>query len=53
MSDQIDHHDAQALALIDRALSERRFTAELVAQISEALAAASHAEQITSATYDK
>jgi hypothetical protein len=40
MSDTITHHDARALALIDRALEEGRFSAESVTQISEALQAA-------------
>jgi hypothetical protein len=43
MSDSINRHDARALALIDHALSQG-FTAELVAQIDEALALASSAE---------
>jgi hypothetical protein len=43
MSDTISRHDARALALIDHALSQG-FTAELVAQIREALASASCAE---------
>jgi hypothetical protein len=43
MSDTINRHDARALALIDHALSQG-FTAELVAQIREALASASRAE---------
>jgi hypothetical protein len=43
MSDTITRHDARALALIDHALSQG-FTAELVAQIREALASASCAE---------
>ncbi|MDX6519977.1 MAG: hypothetical protein QOJ31_2034 [Gaiellales bacterium] len=43
MSDTITRHDARALALIDHALSQG-FTAELVAQIREALASASRAE---------
>ena len=47
MSDPINRHDARALALIDHALTEGRFTAELVEQIREALASASHAETDT------
>ena len=47
MSDPINRHDARALALIDHALNEGRFTAELVEQIREALASASHAETET------
>ena len=43
MSDSINRHDARALALIDHALSQG-FTAELVAQIREALASASRAD---------
>jgi hypothetical protein len=50
MSDPINRHDARALALIDHALNEGRFTAELVEQIREALASASHAETETHST---
>ena len=50
MSDPINRHDARALALIDHALNEGRFTAELVEQIREALASASHAETDSSPT---
>ena len=50
MSDPINRHDARALALIDHALNEGRFTAELVEQIREALASASHAETDTHST---
>jgi len=49
MSDAINRHDARALALIDHALSEGGFTAELVEQIREALASAS-AESDATAT---
>ena len=41
MSDAINRHDARALALIDHALNEAGFTAEIVEQIREALASAS------------
>jgi predicted HD phosphohydrolase len=44
MSDTITHHDARALALIDRALEEGRFSAESVTQISQALQAAIRAD---------
>ena len=44
MSDTINRHDARALALIDHALSQGRFTAELVALIREALASAARAD---------
>ena len=47
MSDPINRHDARALALIDHALNDGQFTAELVEQIREALASASHAETNT------
>jgi hypothetical protein len=45
MCDTSNRHDFRALALIDHALSEGRFTAELVEQIQEALATASRAER--------
>ena len=44
MFDTPNRHDVRALELIDQALSEGRFTAELVAQIREALASADRAE---------
>ena len=49
MSDAINRHDARALALIDHALNEAGFTAELVEQIREALASASAESDTTSA----
>ena len=38
MSDTITRDDARALALIDRALGQGRFTPDLVEQISDAFA---------------
>ena len=40
MAQAINRHDARALALIDRALMDGRFTAESVAEIHRALEAA-------------
>ena len=45
MQDTPDRHDARALALIDEALNVGRFSEALVAQVSEALAAADQAER--------
>jgi hypothetical protein len=39
MSEKPNWHDAHALMLIDQALEQGTFTAELVAQINQALAA--------------
>jgi hypothetical protein len=44
MAHAINRHDARALALIDRALMDGRFTAESVAEIHRALEAAQRAE---------
>jgi hypothetical protein len=44
MSEKPNWHDAHALMLIDRALEQGTFTAELVAQINQALAAARQAD---------
>jgi hypothetical protein len=49
MSDKINRHDARALALIDHALNEAGFTAELVDQIREALASANAESDATAA----
>jgi hypothetical protein len=45
MSETLNWHDAHALMLIDHALDQGSFTAELVAQISEAFACARRAER--------
>jgi hypothetical protein len=45
MSDTITRDDARALALIDRALGQGRFTADLVEQISDAFASATRTER--------
>ena len=45
MAQAINRHDAHALALIDRALRDGRFTAECVAQIHRAFEAARSAER--------
>src|SRR3954469_21893652 len=44
MSEKPNWHDAHALMLIDQALEQGTFTAELVAQINRALAAAWQAD---------
>lgn len=44
MSEKPNWHDAHALMLIDQALEQGTFTAELVAQINQALAAARQAD---------
>jgi ActR/RegA family two-component response regulator len=44
MSEHPNWHDAHALMLIDQALEQGTFTAELVAQINQALAAARQAD---------
>src|SRR3954463_5183610 len=44
MSETPNWHDAHALMLIDQALEQGTFTAELVAQINRALAAARQAD---------
>jgi hypothetical protein len=44
MSEKPNWHDAHALMLIDQALKQGTFTAELVAQINQALAAARQAD---------
>jgi hypothetical protein len=44
MSEKPNWHDAHALMLIDQALDQGTFTAELVAQVNQALAAARQAE---------
>lgn len=44
MAKAINRHDARALALIDRALADGRFSAESVAQINRAFEAARHEE---------
>jgi ActR/RegA family two-component response regulator len=44
MSEKPNWHDAHTLMLIDRALEQGTFTAELVAQINQALAAARQAD---------
>ena len=51
MAQAINRHDAQALALIDRALRDGRFTAECVAQIHRAFEAARTAEQRSAAVH--
>ena len=45
MSDTITRDDARALALIDRALGQGRFTPDLVEQISDAFASAARTER--------
>jgi hypothetical protein len=45
MSDTITRDDARALALIDRALGQGRFTPDLVEQISDAFASATRTER--------
>ena len=45
MAKAINPHDMRALALIDRALQDGRFSAESVAQINRAFEAARHAER--------
>jgi hypothetical protein len=45
MSDTITRDDARALALIDRALGQGRFTADLVEQICDAFASATRSER--------
>jgi hypothetical protein len=45
MSDRITRDDARALALIDRALGQGRFTPDLVEQISDAFASATRTER--------
>jgi hypothetical protein len=47
MAKAINPHDMRALALIDRALQDGRFSAESVAQINRAFEAARHAERRT------
>lgn len=49
MSDRPNRHDANALRLIDQALSQGRFTPELVAQISASFALAELEETATTA----
>ena len=44
MSETPNWHDAHALMLIDQALKQGTFTAEMVAQINRALAAARQAD---------
>ena len=44
MSEKPNWHDAHALMLIDQALKQGTFTAEMVAQINQALAAARQAD---------
>ena len=44
MSEKPNWHDAHALMLIDQALKKGTFTAELVTQINQALAAARQAD---------
>ena len=44
MSEKPNWHDAHALMLIDQALKQGTFTAELVAQINQSLAAARQAD---------
>jgi len=44
-SDTITRDDARALALIDRALGQGRFTADLVEQICDAFASAARSER--------
>lgn len=45
MAHAINRHDARALALIDRALKDGRFSAESVAQIHRAFEAARQADR--------
>jgi hypothetical protein len=45
MAKAINRHDARALALIDRALADGRFSADSVAQIHRAFEAARHEER--------
>jgi hypothetical protein len=47
MAHAINRHDARALALIDRALRDGRFSAESVAQIHRAFEAAREADRQT------
>ena len=51
MAQAINRHDAHALALIDRALRDGRFTAECVAQIHRAFEAARTAERRSAAMH--
>jgi hypothetical protein len=51
MAQAINRHDAHALALIDRALRDGRFTAECVAQIHRAFEAARAAERHSATPY--
>ena len=50
MSDHLNRHDANALRLIDQALSQGRFTPELVAQVSASFALAEREEPTTTAS---
>ncbi len=51
MAEAINRHDAHALALIDRALRDGRFSAECVAQIHRAFEAARAAERHSATPY--
>jgi hypothetical protein len=51
MAKATNPHDMRALALIDRALQDGRFSAESVAQINRAFEAARFAERGTAAPY--
>jgi hypothetical protein len=51
MAQAINRHDAHALALIDRALRDGRFTAEHVAQIRRAFEAARAADRHSATPY--